>query len=244
MSYTPARWQEKATALADGYERETGHAPPLCAVVKLLCHAQHESGCGDYLSGDWGATCVAWLSQGDHAKLESAGLGPGEPANLDAARRLLGPRPHAILVRDSMPASGGGQEWYYTWMYRPDPLPDLEARDAQAAQFFVRVVTHGHPATQTLLEDPGSSVAAYAAALYRAGYFVGTTGGARPPQKRVGPFTPPEQANVDAYTGALTRWLPDVTNALLDWEQPVQPRVTPVDPLIDGGDEGPPTPAA
>jgi hypothetical protein len=209
---TTARWHAKADAYAAAHAQVMGSTPSHHHVCLALSVAQHESGCGDELEGNWGATTVQGLSGPDKAAIMAAGLSAAVPANLARAQALLGDRPGLVLWRDYSQATG----WYFTWFFKP-------ANDVQGAAYFVKILVHQRPACAAVLNDPNGTTGQLAEEMYVTSYFLGVHahdhGG------------PGDTANIAEYTHSLDLLESGIVAALADWVAPGGG-----DHVIDGDD--------
>jgi hypothetical protein len=198
---TTARWHDKATSYATAHQQVMGAFPSKHHVELALSVAQHESGCGDELAGNWGATTVEGLSSADAAALKAAGISPDIAADLPRAQALLGARHGLVLWRDYSKASG----WYFTWFFKP-------ANDVDGAAYFVKVLVQRRPGCAAVLNNPAGTTKQLAAGMYATSYFLGTRahdhGG------------PGDAQNIAEYEHGLDLVEPAIVTALADWVVP------------------------
>ena len=239
-----ARWQSKATSLAQAWVRVTGAQVPNMNALHLgLAQAEFETNCGEAWGSahNWGATDLRSPNAAERAAYAAGTLKPGYWLHHDGT---FGPdrRPGdvGIFQGDSDPNAGKFVVWFAAF-----------DDDVSGAAYYLR---YGR---KPCLNDPACTSDMFAEALYLAGYYGGVTPGARPVGKRTPPLNTGERANVTAYAKALDARLSVIVPALAGWAPPgfvapPPPAPAPIDPAtllvqpwtLPSNDDDPPPDAA
>lgn len=198
-------WTGLADDYAAAYAQAFGKPPsgksPL--ILAMSC-AEHETNNGRAWPGtnNFGACQLRGLTAVENSAFREGALKAGDYT----------PSRNGVLHVDTHPTPRG-----------PVPYPvwfaAFPTRVAGVA-FFLKTLwrlSSGAP------DVDGATCATVAEAMYRHGYYEGAHAGGRPVPLRVGPLTPPEQANVNDYAGAMNRCLTAIMASLSSWDVPTSP---------------------
>lgn len=210
-------WTDLADDYVTAYRNLFGGLPSRDQVLYAMAVAEFETNNGRAWprTYNFGAVQLRTPTTAEQAEISSGALQAGSvlPAS--------GGKPGGVLHEDTHPASGPYWVWFAAF---PNQLDGVT--------YFL----------QTLYSRDGcnsaGSIEDLVSCMYLHCYFEGSTPGARPCGSRSIPFTAPEQANVDAYVGYVTRTYGAVSSNVGGWvpeDKPPRPQVN--DGLVLGAGE-------
>lgn len=200
-----AYWTSLADDYVAAYQQAFGRpAPSKSPLILSMSCAEHETNNGR-----------AWPGTNNFGACQLRGLTPDENTAFHAGTLKAGdytPSRDGVLHVDTHPTPSG-----------PAPYPvwfaAFPTRVAGIA-FFLKTL---YRLSSNAPDADGATCATVAEAMYRHGYYEGAHAGCRPVALRVGPLTPPEQANVGDYARAMNLCLTSIMTYLSSWDVPTPP---------------------
>lgn len=200
-AYWTSLADDYVTAYAQAFGKPAASKSPL--ILAMSC-AEHETANGRDWPGsnNFGACQLRGLTAAENAAFQAGTLKAGDYT----------PSRDGVLHVDTHPGPRGPVSYPVWFAAFPTRVAGIV--------FFLKTLwrlSSGAP------DADGATCATVAEAMYRHGYYEGAHAGGRPVKLRVGDLTPPEQANVNDYAGAMTRCLTGIMTYLSAWDVPTPP---------------------
>lgn len=238
--------QQYWLSLAADYElaapRGVFHYPSRLSLLLAMSVAEHETENGRAWPGEWnfGAVQLRGLTQDELQAFQAGTLVAGARTTVTNRSDV----PEGALHVDTHPPGIPYPVWFCAFPTRPDGIvfflhvlwrlslvkiapidgPQPHEVGLLASMFGSSPAAKARATGADKLgggvsaaELPAASPETLAEAMYRHGYFEGSTPGARPVAQRIGDLTAPEVKNVAAYASGIARCLAEIQPALELW---------------------------